>query len=93
MWEVTDVRELKLVVPNPTGLHARPAARLASVSKGFESAISISANGRVANAKQVLGIMTLGAAQGSEVTIDIDGRDEEDAEATIRALFAANLDE
>ncbi len=66
-----------------TGLHARPASVFVKLASGFKSKITVSANGRKANAKSILEILTLGAGKDCELVIEADGEDED---AAIRAL-------
>ena len=64
-----------IVIPNRTGLHARPAAVLANLAKGFQSAIKLQLGDRHANAKSVTAIMALDVACGSKVQIIASGFD------------------
>ena len=71
------------------GLHARPAARLAQRLRSFAAAVSMSANGRSADARSVVAIMALGARHGDELRVRASGAD---AAPAVDALVAA-LDE
>jgi phosphocarrier protein FPr len=64
-----------VVIPNPTGLHARPAAVLANLAKGFESTIKLQVGDRQANARSVTAIMALEVTQGAKVQVVAQGRD------------------
>ena len=66
-------------------LHARPAGALAVAAGGFASAVSVTAGGKTADAKSVLGVMGLGATAGQQVTVAADGPD---AAAAVAALIA-----
>ncbi len=74
-------QEVEIV--NVLGLHARAAARLVQVATRFRSRILIAHDGRTANGKSILGLLTLIGSMGSRLTISIDGPDEQDA---LRAL-------
>ena len=63
------------MIPNRTGLHARPAAVLANLAKGFQSAIKLQLGDRQANAKSVTAIMALEVAFGSKVQVIASGPD------------------
>ena len=78
---------VKTTVVNETGLHARPCGMLVKEASKFKSNIEIEINSRKVNAKSIMGIMTLGASKGSEITLHIDGPDEETAKDTLLALF------
>lgn len=69
----------KVVLQNETGLHARPAGELASLANKFECNINLLANEKKANAKSILGIMSLGIKAKTEIEIECDGADEETA--------------
>lgn len=85
--------ERKLIVENRLGLHARASAKLAQLLAGFNANAYLAFRGREINAKSILGLMTLAAAQGSELMIRIDGRDEEHAWSAVSDLFARKFDE
>lgn len=63
----------KLLVSSEHGLHARPAAELASVAKAHEGEITLSYRGRSVNAKSAVAIMALGITRGEAVTLAASG--------------------
>ncbi len=75
--------EVKKVLLNKEGLHARPAGTLAKAAAGFKSKIELQFNQKKVNAKSSLSLMTLGLAHNSEFTILADG---EDSEQALKAL-------
>lgn len=77
------MKELRITVTNPTGLHTRPGTEFVRIAKGFESNITVSKDGKEANAKSLVKVMKLGISQGSEILLVADGSDEE---AAIQAL-------
>jgi len=81
------VIERKAIVANQLGLHARPAAELAKTANRFESQIQVAKDGTWANAKSILGVMTLAAERGSELLIKAEGPDGEAAVAAIAELI------
>lgn len=64
-----------IVIPNRTGLHARPAAVIANLAKGFQSSIKLQLGDRQANARSVTAIMALDVTQGAKVQIVANGPD------------------
>lgn len=70
------------------GLEATPTALLVQKASAFESSIYIEMKeGRKVNAKSIMGMMSLGAGLGDEVTITTEGSDEEEAaEALVNYL-------
>lgn len=80
-------------IVNRLGLHARAAAKLVHTAGAFESQITLSKDGEEVDAKSILGILLMAAAQGSEVTIRADGADEQEALAAVLKLIADRFDE
>ena len=80
-------------IPNPTGLHARPAATLVALAKSFESDIQLASLGNTANAKSIVAIMGLGLSHGQEVEVKATGPDAERALAEVVAAIEDGLGE
>jgi phosphocarrier protein HPr len=85
--------ERELLVANKLGLHARAASKLVQLLGGFKSNATLSCRGREVNAKSIMGVMLLAAAQGTTVILRLDGPDEVDAIAAAAALFERRFDE
>ncbi|MFQ5350809.1 MAG: HPr family phosphocarrier protein [Thermoanaerobaculia bacterium] len=83
----------ELAVTNRLGLHARAAAKLVHTAGAFSSQISLAMDGEEVDAKSILGILLLAAAQGSAVTVRCEGADEGKAMETIAELFADRFGE
>ncbi len=66
-----------------TGIHARPATLLVQSASKFNSDINLEYNGKSVNLKSIMGVMSLGVGQGSDVVITAEGDDEEEAIQTI----------
>lgn len=74
----------KLVsIRNASGLHARPAGMFVKKAAEFKATVEVIAKGKTVNAKSIMGIMSLGLAQGDELTVVANG---EDQEAAVNAL-------
>ena len=71
---MSKIRHL-IQILNPSGLHARPAAKIVKVASQFTSHIEISFETKTANAKDMIEIMMLGATQHSWVELLISGND------------------
>ncbi|WP_438022530.1 phosphoenolpyruvate--protein phosphotransferase [Sorangium sp. So ce233] len=82
-----------VAVPNPHGLHARPAAVLASEARSFAAAISVELAGRNANAKSVVALLNLGAGPGAELRIVASGSEAARAVARLVELVRSGLGE
>jgi phosphocarrier protein len=83
----------ELAVINRLGLHARAAAKLVHAAGAFSSQVYLAKDGEEVDAKSILGILLLAAAQGSTVTLRCEGADEEEAIETIASLFADRFGE
>ncbi len=77
----------KLIVKNKQGLHARPAAMFVQVANKYDSRIIVRRDEEEVNGKSIMGILMLGAEQGSEITIEIDGIDAEEALVELEKLI------
>ncbi len=73
------VVEKQIVVELETGLQARPAALFVQEANRFDSDIFLEKDGKKVNAKSIMGIMSLAVASGAEVTLQADGKDEDQA--------------
>ncbi len=85
------MKKLNVTVKSKSGLHARPAATLVNLTQQFESNITIEKDGRSANAKSIIGILSIGAAMGDMVSVLIDGEDEAEAFNELEELFNKTL--
>lgn len=88
-----DFLEKQFEIKNKQGLHARPAALFVQTANQYESEIHVIKDGEDVNGKSIMGIMTLAAEAGSTVTVQIRGRDSQEAMAAIEKLFFANFGE
>lgn len=89
MAEITE----ELVVVNTLGMHARPAATLVEQVLPFTSDVYVQMDGMRVNAKSIMGLLTLAAAQGSRITVTCKGPDAEAAMEAVRVLFASGFGE
>lgn len=80
------MKELNLVLRNPTGLHARPAKVFVNTAKQFESDIRVRHGEKTVNAKSAISILTLGVQCGAEISVTAEGAD---ADAALEALKTA----
>lgn len=70
-----------------TGIHARPATLLVQAASKFASEINLIYKGKSVNLKSIMGVMSLGVGQGSDVVITVEGEDEVEAMETITATM------
>ena len=76
-----------VTIVNKLGLHARAASRLVNCASGFAAEIEIVRGTRSVNAKSIMGVLTLAAGLGTELVIQADGHDEQQALDAVTALF------
>ena len=84
-------RDVEIV--NRLGLHARAAAKLVHTAGRFDSQVVLVRDGEAVDAKSILGILLLAAAQGSRVTVRCDGPDENAAMEAVTGLIANRFGE
>ena len=89
MDEITE----EFVIRNPLGLHARPAATFVKTVLEFESDVYVSLNGHRVNAKSIMGLLTLAAAQGSHLVVTCTGPDAREALDAVRGLIESGFGE
>jgi phosphocarrier protein len=73
-------------ITNKAGLHARAASKLVELTLAYSSSIQIG-HEKMVDGKSILSLMMLAAVQGTELTIEVDGTDEEQALTAIVALI------
>ena len=78
---------------NRLGLHARAATMFVQVANRFLGDVWVTKNGTAVNGKSILGLMMLGANQGSKLRIRIDGPDAPEAMREIERLIQSRFDE
>lgn len=90
--EITMVSQ-KVTINNPQGLHMRPAGVFAKGMAKFDSDVTINFNGKATNGKSLLNIIGACIKCGSEVEIQCDGADEEEALKTAIEMIESGLGE
>jgi phosphocarrier protein HPr len=81
--------EKKFIVSDEAGLHARPATVLVNAASKFSSELTLEYQGRKVNLKSIMGVMSLGIRQGSNITIAADGDDAAEALAGIENVLVS----
>jgi phosphotransferase system HPr (HPr) family protein len=80
-------RARELVVPEPDGLHLRLASAFVDLVSGFKSDVRVAGPGGVADGRSVLDLLTLGAEGGTQVRLEVQGEDAEDAISALAELI------
>ena len=82
-----------LKITNSRGLHARAAAKLVAVAERYSACLNVSRAGQSVPACSIMGLMMLGAGQGSEVLIEAEGWDAREALDAVAGLIEAGFHE
>ncbi len=87
--------ESKIKVVNQLGLHARAAAQLVRLASNFKSRITLKRtdNVVVADAKSILSVLTLAASKQTQLELEVDGEDEQEALQAIEEIFVNRFGE
>lgn len=84
-------KTLKIV--NERGLHARAAAKFTALAEEFEAEITVSNGPESVVGRSIMGLLLLGAAVGTEITVTSEGVDADAAMDAITALVACGFGE
>lgn len=76
-----------VTIRNKLGLHARAAAKLVNTASRFESSVVLKNAEKSADAKSIMGVMMLAAAQGAELELTAEGEDESEALESVVELI------
>ncbi len=85
--------ERRIVVPLVHGLHARPAARVAEIARGFAADVSVATVHRKASARSPVGLMSLGLRHGDTALLAAVGVEAEQALAAVAELIEGGMGE
>jgi phosphocarrier protein len=85
--------ERTVKVVNSAGLHTRPAATIVKLAAKYKCEFYISKDGLNINGKSIIGVMTLAAEMGSELVLNFEGEDEQEAAEEITDYFNRGFDE
>ena len=85
------MQTVNYTITDELGIHARPAGLLVKLAAGFKSNIIISKDGKEANAKRIMALMSLGATKGTEIAVKVEGPDEGEAAKLVEEFLKANL--
>lgn len=85
------MRQFKYVITDPVGIHARPAGLLSKEAEKYSSTIFIIKGEKKVETKRIIALMALAVKQGEEVTLEIEGKDEDEAFESLKTFFEKNL--
>lgn len=79
----------KVIVPWREGLHLRHAVKLVQLGKFFKSTISLKCGAKIADLRSIMSIITLCAAMGTTLDVEVRGDDEVEATRAIEQAFSS----
>ena len=85
------MKTFNYTITDEIGMHARPAGMLVKAAKALDSKVTIAAKGKSAEATRLMALMGMGIKKGDEVTITVEGGDEDSACAAMETFFKENL--
>ena len=85
--------QVTATISNKLGLHSRASAKLTKLAGSFPCEIWISKGERRVNAKSIMGVMMLAAGLGSEISIETEGEQAQEAMDALLALLADRFGE
>ncbi len=83
----SEIREETFTITNELGLHARPAMLLVQAISRLDATVVIEKEGVEADAKSIMGVLTLAAEQGSQIHVHAEGPDAVKVIEEIRKLI------
>ena len=85
--------ERTVALPNPSGLHARPAKVFAKAAAAEPGTVTLAKDGREVNAGSVLSVLTLDCHQGDEIVVKVEGEEAEESLERLVGLIESGLGE
>lgn len=85
------MKSFNYVIKDEVGIHARPAGLLVKEAKQYSSVITIVKGDKSAVATKLMAVMSLGVKCGEEITVTVEGDDEDTAVEGIKAFMEANM--
>ena len=82
-----------LTITNKRGLHARAAAKFVVMAERFGASVDVVKDGQIVSARSIMGLMMLGAGQGTPIELRAEGWDAKEALDALTALVESGFDE
>ncbi len=82
-----------VTIRNRLGMHARPSALLVTTSGKYQSEVFLTKDGLRVNGKSIMGVMMLAAEMGSQIEIEVDGPDENEALEAVAKIIESGFGE
>lgn len=85
------MKEFQYIIKDPLGMHARPAGLFVKEASSCESSVKITKGGKSVDAKRIFGVMGLAVKCGEEITVTVEGAQEDTEAARIEEFMKENL--
>ena len=85
------MKQFTYTITDPVGIHARPAGLLVKEAKTYHSTVIISKGDKQAKATALMKLMGMGIKQGDQITVSVDGDDEDTCAAAMEQFFKENF--
>lgn len=85
------MKEFKYTITDPYGIHARPGGVLVKAVKKFSSTVTFIKGEKSATTSSLLKLLGMGIKQGDEVTVRVEGPDEEVCAAAVAKFLKENM--
>ncbi len=85
------MQQVKAIIRNEIGLHARPAANFVRTAKQFTSTVTVTSNTKTVNAKSLVRLLGLAIAKDTEIEITAEGNDEKETVTALLDLIQSNF--
>lgn len=85
------MKQIKAIINNKSGLHARPASTLVKEAMNFKSDIKILKNDKEFNLKSLIGVLSAEVVSGEIISLKISGEDQEEAATRIKTILENEL--
>ncbi len=83
----------EILIVNKKGLHARASAKFVQTVERFDAVVTVTRCSETVGGRSIMGLLTLGAAKGTTITVTAKGHDAEESLAAIAALIANRFGE
>ncbi len=88
-----NVIKKKVVINNDLGMHVRPASLFAQTAGKFSSIVMVRKKNQLVDGKSIMQLLMLGALQGTELVLEAEGDDAEEALSALEEIIADNFGE
>ncbi len=85
------MKSFNYTIKDAIGIHARPAGLIVKKAKEFNSTCTMEKDGKSADLRKLMALMSLGIKCGDVITVTVEGDDEEAAAAALEHFFAETV--